>query len=151
MNNQTAVAAHEIEVKTPQMEVFQGIAALAAPSPRPDLAGLRVTPLTRGPVFMINPAGLLQVIPNPSTYNNLFENWDGIVSMDTTTVMMGPALTDGAILARGNTSQQLYLVSNGEKRWITSPAEMEKYHFSFNRVFVVPQVLIDSIRTGTPW
>jgi hypothetical protein len=93
----------------------------------------------------------LQWIPNPNTYNNLFVDWNGVYRVDTATMAIGPALSDGAVLAKGNASAAVYIVSNGKKRWIISPAVMEKYHFNWNHIFVVPQVLIDSIPTGNNW
>jgi hypothetical protein len=64
---------------------------------------------------------------------------------------IGAALSDGAILAKGSLSAKVYLVSNGRKRWITSPATMDKYYFNWSRVYVVPQILIDSMVTGASW
>ena len=32
----------------------------------------------------------------------------------------------------------MYLISNGVKRWVTSPAAMDKYYFAWNRVYGVP-------------
>ena len=151
MTNQTPVPAHEIEVKTPALQVSKGIVPAASAPPRPDLAGLRVTPLTRGPIYLVNPEGFLQLIPNPETYNNLFRDWNGVISMDTTTVAMGAALTDGTVLAKGDNAGAVYLVSNGQKRWITSPATMDKYYFNWNHIFVVPHVLVDFIPNGPSW
>jgi len=145
------VPAKEIEVKTTQMEVLRGVMPASLRSPRPDLAGLRLTPLTGGPIYLVNPEGLLQWIPNPATYNNLFRDWNGVYRVDIATMPIGTALSDGAILAKGNVSSAVYIVSNGKKRWITSPAVMDKYYFNWNHIYVVPQVLVDSIPTGIIW
>ncbi len=145
------VPAKEIEVKTEPVEVTKGIAPEGLVSPRPDLAGLRLTPLTGGPIYLVNPEGLLQWIPNPNTYNNLFRDWNGVYRVDTATMPIGTALSDGAILVKGNASAAVYLVSNSRKRWITSPAAMDKYYFNWNHVYVVPQILVNSILTGNNW
>lgn len=145
------VSASEIEVKTTQIEVTRGIAQASSLSARPDLAGLRLTPLTGGPIYLVNPEGLLQWIPNPNTYNNLFKDWNGVYRVDTATLPIGTALSDGAVLAKGNASNAVYIVSNGKKRWITSPDAMNKYYFNWSHVYVVPQILINSIPTGSSW
>jgi hypothetical protein len=150
-NEKNLVSAKEIEVKTPQIEVIRGIKPSELKAIRPDLAGLRLTPLTGGPIYLVNPEGLLQWIPNPATYNNLFRDWSGVHKVDIAGMSIGPALSDGAVLAKGNMSSEVYLVSNGKKRWITSPAVMDKYYFNWSHVFVVPQVLINAIPTGSNW
>jgi hypothetical protein len=150
-NEKNLVPAEEIEVKSVQMEVTTGIAPASLLAPRTDLAGLRVTPLTGGPIYVVSPEGYLQWIPNPATYSNLFRDWNGVHRVDTATLPIGNTLSDGAVLAKGNASDAVYLVSNGRKRWITSPSVMDKYHFNWSRVYVVPQVLINSIPTGNNW
>jgi len=147
----TLVPSKDIEVKTALQEVSRGILLKDFVSPRPDLAGLRLTPLTGGPIYLVNPEGLLQWIPNPETYNNLFKDWDGVQKIDTASLPIATALTNGAVLTRGNGSNPVYIVTNGKKRWITSPAVMDKYHFEWNHIFVVPQTLVDAIPTGGNW
>jgi hypothetical protein len=151
MAERNFVPAKEIEVKTPTVEVARGVEPRSLPAPRPDLAGLRLTPLTGGPIYLVNPEGYLQWIPNPNTYNNLFVDWNGVERVDIATMPIGTALSDGAVLAKGNASNAVYLVSNGKKRWITSPNAMEKYHFNWKHIFVIPQILVDSLPTGSNW
>ena len=151
MNEKNLVPVKEIEVKTKLIEVTRGLAPASLSAPRPDLAGLRLMHLTGPAIYLVNPEGLLQWIPNPDTYNNLFRDWNGVYRVDIATMAIGTALSNGAVLAKGNTSNAVYLVSNGKKRWITSPAVMDKYYFNWNHVYVVPQVLIDSIPTGNYW
>lgn len=151
INEKNLVPAKDIEVKTTQVELKTGMTGPSFASPRPDLAGLRLTPLTGGPIYVVNPEGYLQWIPNPATYNNLFRNWNGVYKVDIANYAIGAALSDGAILARGNASAAVFLVSNGMKRWITSPAAMDKYNFNWNTVYVVPQVLVNFIWSGASW
>lgn len=148
IDEKNLVPAKELEVKTTPIEVTRGITPESLGVPRPDLSGLRLTPLTGGPVYLVNPEGILQWIPNPATYNNLFRDWNGIYRVDIANMSIGSALSDGAVLAKGNASSGVYLVSNGRKRWITSPAVMDKYYFAWNHIYVVPQVLINAIPTG---
>jgi hypothetical protein len=151
MTGKTIVPPDEIAIRTDPVEVARGLDIESFRLPRPDLAGLRVTPLTGGPIYLVNPEGLLQWVPNPPTYNNLFRSWDGVISLDTAPLPIGTTLSDGAILAKGHASAAVYIISNGRKRWITSPAAMDKYYFAWEAVYVVPQVLIDFIPTGYSW
>lgn len=150
-NEKNLVPAKEIEEKTTQIEVIRGVTPASFLSPRPDLAGLRLTPLTGGPIYLVNPEGFLQWIPNPSTYNNLFRDWNGVHRVDIATMPIGTALSNGAVLAKGNDSVAVYIISNGKKRWITNPSAMDKYHFNWSHVYVVPQILVNSIPTGNHW
>ena len=151
MAERSLVPAKDIEVKTTQIEVNRGVEFRSLPAPRPDLAGLRLTPLTGGPIYLVNPEGYLQWIPNPTTYNNLFIDWNGVQRVDIATMPIGPALSDGAVLAKGSGSAAVFLVSDGVKRWVTSPNAMEKYHFNWQHVYVIPQILVDSIHPGSNW
>ena len=89
-------------------------------------------------------------IPNPTTYNNLCGNSDTRHAvLDVNIVPDGGALSDGAILARPNNAPNVYLVSNGKKRHVTSPAAMAKFGFD-GVIRVVDHVLLDFIPTGGP-
>jgi hypothetical protein len=145
------VPAHEIEVKTDPLVLKMGMAPSAV-GPRKDLAGLRLKAPNAAPIYLVDPDGLLRWIPNPATYNNLFRDWNGvIISLDIPNITRGPDLTNGAVLARGAGTAPVYIVSNGIKRWITSPATMDKYYFNWNTVFQVPEVLVDFTPTGSSW
>jgi hypothetical protein len=101
---------------------------------------------------MVYPDGFLRWIPNPATYNNLFRDWNGvIISTVIPDIARGAKLTDGAVLVEGTGTIPVYLVSNGLKRWITSPAVMDKYYFNWKTVFQVPPVLADFVTTGPSW
>src|SRR5688572_26637329 len=68
-------------------------------------------------------------VPNPGTYNNLFENWNDIQSVtqnEKNAIPTGTALTSGAVLAKG-TFASVYLITNGLKRHEKSPETMDKY------------------------
>ena len=120
--------------------------------PRPDLSGLRVKAPNAAPIYLIDPEGYRRWIPDPTTYDNLFRDWNGVVvALDVSSVPERPALSRGSVLVRGNGQAPVYLVSNGIKRWITSPAAMDKYYFAWNRIQVLPPVVVDSIPTGGAW
>jgi hypothetical protein len=145
-------SAKDIEVKTIPFALSVGITAVGVASPRPDLAGLRVKLPNRPEIYLIDPDGYRRWIPNPETYNNLFRDWNGVVTdINIDQIALGSPLTDGAVLARAVNSAPVYIVSNGMKRWITSPAVMDKYSFNWSRVYTVPHVLVDFIPHGTNW
>jgi len=145
------VPAKAIEVKTELLKPSVGIDATCQPEPRTEYAGLRLKDLTGPAIYLVNPEGYLMLIPDPKTYNNLFRNWDGIQATDISNIAKGPALSVDAVLAKADNSDTVYIVSNGVKRGIPSPAVMDKYHFNWERIYVVPHVLIDSIPTGNVW
>lgn len=148
------VSAEEIEKiakVTEPVKITVGLLPTDWVETRPDLAGRRILAADGISVYLVNPEGYLQGVPNPGTYNNLFRDWNGMVQLDVLHLAKLANLSNGAVLARGNGSGAVYIVTNGWKRWITSPATMDKYHFAWNRVYVVPQVLIDSIPQGPAW
>ncbi|MBT2382167.1 hypothetical protein [Streptomyces sp. ISL-11] len=88
-------------------------------------------------------------IPNPATYNNLFRDWNGIQTViDIGSIDDGGQLSDGAFLGKAANDPAVYLISNGVKRWITSPAAMDKYHFAWNKIASVNPLALSSIPTG---
>ncbi|MFA5331386.1 MAG: hypothetical protein WC342_03325 [Methanoregula sp.] len=150
-NEKNLVPAKEIEQKTPFLKVTMGIDQAKQIPPRPDLAGLRLTPLTGGQIYMVNPEGYLQWIPNPETYNNLFRDWNGVYRVDVATLPIGTPLSNGAVLAQVQSSAAVYIVTNNQKRWIMNSSVMDKYNFNWKTIYVVPQVLLDSIPSGGTW
>lgn len=110
--------------------------------------GERVMATNSAPVYLIL-HGHLRWIPNPTTYTNLFASWDGIIVSDylVDNVPGGPALTNGAVLAKGSGSP-VYLVTNGQKLWIPNPETFNKFGFSWDKIVTVPDVVIDFIPTG---
>ncbi|MEV8475029.1 hypothetical protein [Streptomyces sp. NPDC051173] len=116
--------------------------------PHPELNGRRLKGFDSAPVYLILD-GRRRWIPNPATYNNLFRSWDGIQSVvDINSIDSGGQLSDGAFLGKSPNAPQVYLISNGVKRWITSPAAMDKYDFAWNKIVNLSPVVIDSIPTG---
>ncbi|MFF7725306.1 hypothetical protein [Streptomyces sp. NPDC008001] len=114
----------------------------------PELNGARLKGVNSPAVYLILD-GKRHWIPNPATYNNLFRNWNGIQSViDIGAIDDGGQLSDGAILAKSPGEPAVYLVSNGIKRWITSPAAMDKYYFDWNKIVNISPVALNSIPTG---
>jgi hypothetical protein len=120
--------------------------------PRPDLSGLRLIAPNGGAIYLVDPHGYLRLIPDPTTYYNLFRDLNGIVTdVDLINIAMGPPLTSGALLAQGVGTLAIYLVSNGSKQLVTSPAAMDKYYFNYNTVAHVPYILVEYIPSGLNW
>ncbi|RLU82993.1 hypothetical protein CTZ27_28820 [Streptomyces griseocarneus] len=114
----------------------------------PELDGRRVKGLNEDAIYLIID-GTRHWIPNPATYNNLFRGWDGILTVvDTGSIDNGGQLSDGAFLGKAPDAPQVYLISNGHKRWITSPAAMDKYDFAWNKIASVSSVALAAIPNG---
>lgn len=111
--------------------------------------GMRIKDEHGNAVYVVNPAGILQWIPDQSTYDKLFRDWDGVVSMDVSRLSIGVPLSSGAMLAKG-ALPDVYLVSNGMKRPITEEA-FNRYHFDWRQIQTVPQAIIATIPTGPLW
>jgi hypothetical protein len=116
---------------------------------RKDLDGLRVQ-LPGNPAIYLIDAGKKRHIPDPTTYNNLFRNWDGIVQdVAINTIDTGTPISHGAVLAQAYGDAAVYLVDGGVKRHIGSPATMDRYNFAWNKIQHVAPILISSIETGS--
>jgi hypothetical protein len=133
--------------QVPKLSV--GLTPKAFGLPRPDLNGYRLILPNGGAVYLID-EGYRRWIPDPTTYNNLFRNWDGIVKdIDLNEIPETAPITHDAILAMPLENGAVYLIDNGKKRHIASPAVMDKYWFSWDRIYHVPHVLLDFILIGT--
>ena len=141
---------------TKEFEAFKNEAATAkaaaAPAdvlaPRPDLNGLRVKLPHRSEIYLILD-GCRRWIPSPAAYNRLFRDWNGVVvDIDIDEIPLAAPLSDGAVLIKGDGTAPVYLVSNNVKRWITSPAAMDKYYFNWSKIQVVAPILVNNIPTG---
>ena len=151
MAQHATATAKELEIKTAPLVVKVGVTPQAV-VPRPDLSGLRLKAPNNPAVYVVDPQGCLRWIPDPATYNHLFRDWGSIIiDIDLVNIAVGPALTSGAVLARGSSEAAVYLITNGTKHWIISPAAMDKYDFNWNTVVQVPNILVDTIPSGLPW
>jgi hypothetical protein len=139
----------DLAVPTAREEVSLGIATAEFGSPRPELNGLRVKVPGRPEVYLMD-QGYRRWVPNPATYNSLFRDWNGIrEELAVTDIPVGTPVTDGAILARGSGTAPVYLIDGGVKRWVTSPAAMDRYYFNWQTVYNVPLVLLQNIPAGS--
>jgi hypothetical protein len=125
-------------------------ATLSHGGARPDLNGERVKAPGRPEIYLID-RGRRRWIPDPQTYGNLFRDWQGIhESRSYLDIPTSTPISHGAYLAKDDGSPAVYLVDNGHRRWVTSPAAMDKYYFSWDQVRVVPDGTLDGIPAGFP-
>lgn len=117
---------------------------------RPDLDGLRLTPPRGGPIYLMD-RGVRRHIPNPATYNNLFRDWNGVISdVDVDIIPEGPPLLDGAILFRPDGRPEVYMIDDAGKRHVVSPEAMDKYYFNWNTIVQVPEVITRFVPDSDP-
>jgi len=118
------------------------------PAPAPELNGLLLQLPGAAPVYLVI-NGFRCWVPDSTTFSNLFVNGATIVQdIGIGAVSEGAALSSGAILAQGNASPQVYLVSNGVKMWIPSPAIFTRYQFNSAAIQMLPQIVIDFLPNG---
>ncbi|MDQ1833128.1 hypothetical protein [Massilia scottii] len=115
---------------------------------RNDLNGLRMQ-LPGAPAIYLIDRGVKRHIPDPTTYNNLFRDWSGIVQdPHLNNIDTGTPLSHGAVLAQAQGDAAVYLIDQGVKRHIASPATMDRYYFDWNKIQHVAPILIRSIQNG---
>lgn len=110
--------------------------------------GERVVASNGGAIYLVK-NGQLQWIPDPTTYNNLFVSWNGVVVSDylIQNIPHGPALTAGAILAKGS-SDTVYLITNNQKQGIPDMTTFNKFYFNSKTIVTLPQIVVDFLLTG---
>eukprot|EP01084_Bolivina_argentea_P299364 516022_1 len=96
----------------------------------------------------------LRGIPNPTTFNNLFNSWSytDIVGATFNLYAEGPALVDGAVLFTGS-SHHVYLTDDEgsgviKKRWIAGTAAFNKYDFNWGQIKTIPDSIVNGIPTA---
>jgi hypothetical protein len=142
---QEGYEAEASQTPQPEEEIIQS----AVSAPRPDLNGLRLGHPVTGAIYLID-EGYRRHIPNPETYNNLFRDWNDIIwDPYVNDIPELAPLSHGSILAQTNGTAPIYLISNGVKRWISSPYIMDRYYFNWGKVVVLNQpILLNSIPSG---
>ena len=99
--------------------------------------GARVQPPGDPAIYLIDSDGTRRLVPDPQTMVNLFGPTPAIIQRPVSGITAGPDLSSGAYLAQDGS--KIYLVTNGEKRWITSVDVF--YQFAFDAGRVQPQTL----------
>lgn len=117
----------------------------------PELKGHLVHPEGDWTIFLVDVDGSKRWVPNEATYDNLFHGWpiaNAEAVIDIGAIDSGPDITDGALLAKDPNLAPVYLIDNGTKRWITSPEMMALFHFSFQTIQKVPNLVLSYIPSG---
>lgn len=121
----------------------------ATPEPHPELNGLLLQ-LPGNPKIYLVINGFRCWVPNPTTFNNLFVPGATVTpDVNIGVVSEGPALSDGAVLAKSTVADPVYLVSNGVKRWIPSQEIFSRYQFNGANIQLVAPVIMDSVPSGS--
>lgn len=90
--------------------------------------------------------GQVRHIPDPETYKELFDTWEGIIKSEEGLQIIGKPLTSGAYLAKSD--EKVYLVVDGVKRWVASPHVFKKYRFNEKAIKILPAAKLNAIPTG---
>lgn len=115
--------------------------------PRMDLTGRRVRIPGSACTYLVDD-GLRRRIPDQETHDNLFRDGVSILeSSEYSTIPSTYDLSAGALLAKGSGSQ-IYLVEVGRKRRILNATIMEQYNFAWDRVLIIPDILLLSLADG---
>ncbi len=140
----------DISVETPPLELVVGMNHPSLGSkPFPEYNGFRIKKPGDPRIWLVD-RGQKRHIPNPTTFNNLFRNWSYREVLDVDAIQTGSPISDGAVLGRATGEPAVFLIDQGIKRHIVSPATMDKYNFNWNRVYTLPRLVIDSMPTGDP-
>lgn len=97
-------------------------------------------------------AGKRRPIPSPEIFDTQYNYKDlvRVSSKEWNSYSQGPAVyfRDG-ILLRGNGRNEVYVMSNGQKRHIVSPVVFETLGYKWNNIKIVSPEGIDSVPTGS--
>ncbi|MFI5843201.1 hypothetical protein ACIA8K_26175 [Catenuloplanes sp. NPDC051500] len=138
--------------KAPVAEAATRTAAKApAQKPHPEFAGRQFKSSDNPAVYVIDPAGYRRHIPDPQTWRQLFRVQQAEVNDLIKLIPTGKPLESGSFLGKASGQDAIYLIGNGRKRWITSPAVMDKYRFDWNKVVTISKAALNAIPTGANW
>ena len=136
---------------TTESTFHQSVNAQSFRRNRPDLNGLLITNPVNRTIFWVD-RGQLRHIRNPTIYGRLFvpnhQNY-----LDTDAVEPGPSITDDNRLVCCREDghrlfRRVYLLDQGKKRHVTSPAAMSKNNFNWNGVTNIDCPVLESIPDG---
>jgi hypothetical protein len=132
-------------------EVRRGLSRLnvnCPPEPHPEFNGDRVQLPTKDPVYLVLDGKRCHV-PDPQTSKNLFDDRVGPDRSDLIELIaLGTPLESGALLIKADDNPTYYLLTNGKKRKINSPAILNLYHFDSQKVRSYPAIVIKYIPSG---
>ncbi|MGG0262397.1 hypothetical protein ABEY48_04540 [Bacillus mycoides] len=145
-NTSTAAAQEKVTINSNQHEITMNNLN--------QYNGFRVKEVGKPTIYLID-NGTKRGITSPEVYNHLFRNWDNVQEFLTLSgVPDGKVLNDNIGLVRFENSPKVYLLDknnqgNTIKRWITSPAAMDKYNFKWDMP-TMPSWMENNIPDGAP-
>ena len=144
----SAAVSQNLQATTQQALAAAAGTQATTPEPMPQLNGLLLQ-LPGAPQVYLVLNGYRCYVPDPGTFTNLFVSGATIIQdINIGVVAEGQPLTSGAVLAQASGSAPVYLVSNGVKCWIPTPAIFSRYQFNSGQIQVVAPILMNSIPNG---
>jgi hypothetical protein len=92
--------------------------------------------------------GKLRHVLSEAIMNNLFKDWSVVSIPNAEEFPIGSPLADGTYLAKTPSAPEIYLVVEGQKRWIPSQVVFDRYNFNGNRVQMLSAEQMAIISTG---
>jgi hypothetical protein len=112
--------------------------------------GTRVSNLQDSRIYFVLDNELRE-ISSPVIFNNLFGSGNAGTLAYTQSLagyVVGPAFTEATYLARLAGDPKIYLVIEGQKRWITSEAAFNSLGFDWSKIKTVSYAQLDALRDG---
>jgi len=113
--------------------------------------GWRIRDGRSGRIFLVLDGGLRYIL-NSMIYEHLFVDWTGIheVRHLGEGYKSGPMIDWPVYLAKGTSDGKVFLLIDGMKRWITSPAVFNAYGFSWEKIRTEAADSLNRMPTGAP-
>lgn len=88
-------------------------------------------------VYLVDGTGMRRWIATGDDFFRLFDSWSSVVTWsETGCVKEGLPLLDTGLM-KYRDRPEIYIVDNGQWRWIPNPATFNQYHFSWTKVQIV--------------
>lgn len=127
----------------------KAVQACSLPAPTNLTDGTRIRNASDGRIYLALD-GALRYIPDAQTYVNLFKDWSSATSMpNVDNYLIGTPITEGASLVRGTPDNKVFLLLEGGKRWISSPAVFDKYGFNWSAIKTLTADELNAMPDGT--
>ena len=116
---------------------------------RPDLNGRCIKHPDRVRVFFVD-RGQKRHVLDVETFHRIFRNWRVDDEPEVDAIEDGPDVALGAaIIGVGEPPGAIYLIDDGCKRHVVSPAVLERYNFR-HPFAIVPEIVVRFIPDGPP-
>lgn len=109
----------------------------------------RLVKIINQPAIWLILDGKRRHIPNPTSFNAIFKNWNTILTrfpQELSIIPTGPPLLN-ARLIKGS-GPAVYLTVDLSKRHIANPRTFNHFNFSWNKIINVSNAVISNLPTG---